>query len=85
MRMTPMRRTFTDAEQVELMDLRASNIRVAECLAHIPDVKVLQAQLHHAVQVACERAARATALSLEPGVATPESLGGKPSKASPHE
>lgn len=29
-----------DAEQVELMDLGTSNIRVAEYLAHIPDMKV---------------------------------------------
>lgn len=75
----------TDTAQVELMDLGASNIRVAEYLAHIPDVKVLQAQLHHAVQVARERAARATALSPEPGVALPESLGRKPSTGSLHE
>jgi predicted nuclease of restriction endonuclease-like (RecB) superfamily len=47
------------AEQVELMDLGASNIRVAEYLAHIPDIKVLQAQLHRAVELARERVARA--------------------------
>jgi len=46
------------AEQVELLDLGASNIRVAEYLAHIPDMKVLQAQLHRAVALARERAAR---------------------------
>jgi hypothetical protein len=49
-------------EQVDLMDLSASNIRVAEYLAHIPDMKVLQAQLHRAVQMARERAAQATLL-----------------------
>ena len=48
-----------DAEQVELMDLDASNIRVAEYLAHIPDTELLQAQLHRAVQMAHERAASA--------------------------
>jgi len=48
-----------DTEQVELMDLSASNIRVAEYLAHISDMKVLQAQLHRAVQIARERAAHA--------------------------
>ncbi|MDR3158304.1 MAG: PDDEXK nuclease domain-containing protein [Zoogloeaceae bacterium] len=48
-----------DTEQVELMDLSASNIRVAEYLAHIPDMKVLQAQLHRAVQMARERATQA--------------------------
>lgn len=47
-----------DAEQVQLMDMEASNIRVAEYLAHIPDMKVLQAQLHRAVELARERAAR---------------------------
>lgn len=45
-----------DTEQVELLDLGASNIRVAEYLAHIPDVQVLQAQLHRAVALARERA-----------------------------
>ncbi|MBN9342566.1 MAG: DUF1016 family protein, partial [Comamonadaceae bacterium] len=48
-----------DTEQVELMDLGASNIRVAEYLAHIPDTALLQAQLHRAVQLARERAAPA--------------------------
>ncbi len=46
-----------DAEQVELMDLSSANIRVAEYLAHIPDMKLMQAQLHHAVALARERAA----------------------------
>jgi hypothetical protein len=46
-------------ERVELMDLGNSNIHVAEYLAHIPDMKVLQAQLRRAVQLARERAARA--------------------------
>jgi predicted nuclease of restriction endonuclease-like (RecB) superfamily len=46
-----------DAEQVELMDLDAANIRVAEYLAHIPDMKLMQAQLHRAVGLARERAA----------------------------
>ncbi|WP_082879514.1 PDDEXK nuclease domain-containing protein [Methylomonas methanica] len=49
-----------DAEQVKLMDMDASNIRVAEYLAHIPDMKVLQAQLHRAVELARERAAQVT-------------------------
>lgn len=51
-----------DTEQVELMDLGASNIRVAEYLAHIPDMKVLQAQLHRAVQMARERTTHTIAL-----------------------
>ena len=46
-----------DAEQVELMDLGAANIRVAEYLAHIPDTQLMQAQLHRAVVLARERAA----------------------------
>ena len=48
-----------DFEQVELLDLGASNIRVAEYLAHIPDMKVLQAQLHLAVEMAHERTVQA--------------------------
>ncbi|MDE9385624.1 YhcG family protein [Pseudomonas aeruginosa] len=47
-----------DAEQVKLLDMEASNIRVAEYLAHIPDMQVLQAQLHRAVELARERAVR---------------------------
>jgi predicted nuclease of restriction endonuclease-like (RecB) superfamily len=43
---------------VELLDLGASSIRVAEYLPHIPDMKVLQAQLHRAVELAHEREAR---------------------------
>ncbi len=46
-----------DSEQVELMDLSAANIRVAQYWDHIPDVQMLQAQLHKAVQLARERAA----------------------------
>jgi predicted nuclease of restriction endonuclease-like (RecB) superfamily len=47
-----------NAEQVELMDLSSANIRVAEYLDHIPDMKLMQAQLHRAVLLARERAAR---------------------------
>jgi predicted nuclease of restriction endonuclease-like (RecB) superfamily len=47
-----------DSEQVELMDLGASNIRVAEYRDYMPDIKVLQAHLHKAVQLARERAAQ---------------------------
>lgn len=46
-----------NAEQVELMDLSSANIRVAEYLDHIPDMKLMQAQLHRAVLLARERAA----------------------------
>jgi predicted nuclease of restriction endonuclease-like (RecB) superfamily len=45
------------AEQVELMDLGAANIRVAEYLAHIPDMALLRRELHRAVTLARERAA----------------------------
>lgn len=55
-----------DAEQVELMDLGSANIRVAEYLAHIPDMTVLQAQLHRAVLLARERAPRAILLNENP-------------------
>ena len=47
-----------DAEQVELMDLGAANIRVAEYMDHIPDMKLMQVQLHRAVSIARERAAK---------------------------
>ena len=46
-----------NAEQVELMDLSSANIRVAEYLAHIPDMALLQRELHRAVALARERAA----------------------------
>jgi predicted nuclease of restriction endonuclease-like (RecB) superfamily len=45
-----------DTEQVELMDLSAANIRVAEYRDQIPDMKLMQAQLHRAVLLARERA-----------------------------
>lgn len=37
---------------VELMDLNAANIRVAEYLAHIPDMNLLQQQLHRVAGLA---------------------------------
>lgn len=61
-----------DDEQVSLMDLDAANIRVAEYLAHIPDMKVLQAQLHRAVALAQERVAQAAfpvSPAIEPQIA----------------
>lgn len=48
-----------DSEQVELMALESAGIRVAEYLARIPDMKVLKAQLHRAVEYARERADQA--------------------------
>ena len=47
-----------DREQVELMDLESANIRVAQYLHALPDVQVLQAQLHRVVQLAKERQAQ---------------------------
>jgi RecB family endonuclease NucS len=49
----------SDTEQVELLELGAANIRVAEYMAHIPDMEMLQAQLHRAVALARERVAQA--------------------------
>jgi len=46
-----------DREQVELLDLGSSNIRVSEYLTHIPEMKVLQNQLHLAVELAREKIA----------------------------
>ncbi len=47
-----------DVEQVELMELGAANIRVAEYMQHIPDIKLLRDQLHRAVELARESAAQ---------------------------
>ena len=46
-----------DAEQVELMDLDSANIRVAQYLHALPELQVLQKQLHRVVQLARERQA----------------------------
>ena len=46
-----------NAEQVELMDLGSANIRVAEYRDHIPDMQLMQSQLHRIVALARERAA----------------------------
>lgn len=48
-----------DSEQVELLDLGSANIRVAEYRDKIPDLQLMQAQLHRAVALARERAAKA--------------------------
>lgn len=55
-----------DGEQVELLDLRHGNIRVAEYLTRIPDMNVLREQLHRSVQRVREQLARA-ALPLAAG------------------
>ena len=41
-----------NAERVELLNLNAANIRVAEYLAHIPGMKLLQQQLHRVAGLA---------------------------------
>lgn len=46
-----------DAEQVELMDLDSANIRVAQYLHALPELQMLQTQLHRVVQLARERQA----------------------------
>jgi len=46
-----------DTEQVELMDLDSANIRVAQYLHALPELQVLQDQLHRVVQLARERQA----------------------------
>ena len=46
------------------MDLDSANIRVAQYLHALPDVQVLQAQLHRVVQLARERQARQTTNAL---------------------
>ena len=45
-----------DGEQVKLMDMHAANIKVAEYIAHLPELEKLQEQLHRAVKIAQERA-----------------------------
>ncbi len=47
-----------DREQVELMDLESANIRVAQYLHALPDMQLLQTQLHRVVQLARERQAQ---------------------------
>ncbi len=47
-----------DREQVELMDLESANIRVAQYLHALPDMQLLQDQLHRVVLLARERQAR---------------------------
>lgn len=49
-----------DAQQVELMDLESAHIRVAQYLHALPDVQLLQTQLHRVVQLARERQAALT-------------------------
>jgi len=57
-----------DTEQVELLDLASANIRVAEYLDKIPDMKLLREQLHRSVQ----RAREQVALGALPPVSEPD-------------
>jgi predicted nuclease of restriction endonuclease-like (RecB) superfamily len=57
-----------DTEQVELLDLGSANIRVAEYLDKIPDMKLLREQLHRSVQ----RAREQVALGALPPVSEPD-------------
>jgi predicted nuclease of restriction endonuclease-like (RecB) superfamily len=47
-----------DAEQVELLELDAKSIRVAEYLTELPPLPLLRQRLHQAIEHARERAAR---------------------------
>jgi predicted nuclease of restriction endonuclease-like (RecB) superfamily len=47
-----------DAEQVELLELDARSIRVAEYLTELPPLPLLRQRLHQAIEHARERAAR---------------------------
>lgn len=49
-----------DTEQVELLDLGSANIRVAEYLEKIPDMKLMRAHLHQSILRAREQAAVGT-------------------------
>jgi hypothetical protein len=47
-----------DAEQVELLELDAKSIRVAEYLTELPPLPLLRQRLHQAIKHAREQAAR---------------------------
>ncbi|MEG0758996.1 MAG: PDDEXK nuclease domain-containing protein [Raoultibacter sp.] len=44
-----------NSEHVELMGLDKSNIRVAEYMTKLPDMKILEAKLHQSIQIAKKR------------------------------
>lgn len=46
-------------EEIEVLQLDGSSIRVAEYLTELPEREALRSRLHHAIEVARERAARA--------------------------
>jgi hypothetical protein len=52
-------------EEIEVLQLEGSSIRVAEYLVELPDREALRAKLHQAIKLARERAAK-TALSFAP-------------------
>lgn len=55
-----------DSEQVELLDLGSANIRVAEYRDKIPDLQLMQVQLHRVVALARERAAKGQLIHTPP-------------------
>jgi hypothetical protein len=51
-------------EHVELLQLEKSNIKVAEYLTQLPDMKVLESKLHQAIERAKNRLAAGSNLTL---------------------
>uniref|UniRef100_Q3APG1 Cytoplasmic protein n=1 Tax=Chlorobium chlorochromatii (strain CaD3) TaxID=340177 RepID=Q3APG1_CHLCH len=43
---------YKNQEHIELLQLENSNIRVAEYLTKLPDLKLLEQKLHHAIEIA---------------------------------
>lgn len=57
-RMIQFSQLFSDAEQVELLQLDAKSIRVSEYLTELPPLPLLRTRLHQAIEHARESAAR---------------------------
>jgi len=57
-RMIQFSQVFSDAEQVELLQLDAKSIRDNEYLSELPPLSLLRKQLHQAIEHAREQAAR---------------------------
>ncbi|WP_020563483.1 PDDEXK nuclease domain-containing protein [Methylosarcina fibrata] len=64
-------------EEIEVLQLDGSSIRVAEYLTELPEREALRSRLHHAIAVARERAAAAT-LSPQSAMAKPTNAVPKP-------
>lgn len=43
---------FKNEEHIELLQLEQSNIKVAEYLTKLPDIKLLEQKLHRAIEIA---------------------------------